>query len=97
MAKTLSETPLITVPVLAFIATYCRPNTDGTGNRGWRRFNQASMASLLAMAALWVCETMKWDTHLAMIAAIYVGVMGWDYVRANIQLIVAALIERIKK
>lgn len=97
MAKIISETPIVTVPVLAFIAAYCRPNSDGTGVRGWRRFNQATMASLIAMGALWVCEAMKWDTHLAMVAAIYVGVMGWDYVRATTELIVAALIDRLKK
>ena len=97
MAKTVSETPLITVPILAFIAAYCRPNSDGTGNRGWRRFNQATMASLLALAGLGVCEALKWDFHIAMVIAIYAGVMGWDYVRTSIELVVAALIERIKK
>ena len=97
MAKAIVETPIFSVPVLAFIAAYWRPNADGTGNRGWRRFNQATMASLCALGALWVCDAMHWDYHLAMVFAIYAGVMGWEYVRATLQLLVAALIERIKK
>jgi len=94
MREAIEKMPfLISVPLMAGFIAFCRPNTDGTGVVWRRRLNQSVMASFVALGGLYATEAMGVKPEYAMFFGIFVGVMGWEYVKTNIELIIKKLID----
>ena len=93
MQKFLDEMPFfISVPIVAFIVAFCRPTADGQSIVGWRRFHQSLMSSFVACGAVYATDAMGISSKWAMVFGIFVGIMGWEYIRATIQEVITRLI-----